>query len=78
MLSIEGCDKFKLKEGMRMHPFLDRSGLVFFDPKRTLVSSLSVTEEIFSEWLSSPSKLSGQEVELLNTLVQQGFVVSAD
>ena len=64
-----------LKKGMRLHPFLDGSGIVLFDPTRTLVSSLNVSVAEFTQWLNSPNELDEGNQRLLDTLIHQGFVL---
>lgn len=70
--------ELELKKGMRLHPFLDGSGIVLYDPTRTFVSSLNVSKETFFSWLRSPDELNDKNAELLNTLIHQGFVVAVD
>jgi hypothetical protein len=69
--------KLEHKKGMLTHPFLDKSGLVFFNTQSTVVTSISVNESIFKEWLDCPQKLSKEDLSKLRTLIDQGFLVES-
>jgi hypothetical protein len=69
--------KLECKKGMLMHPFLDKSGLVFFNTQSTVVTSISVNEAAFKEWLECPQKLSKEDLSKLQTLIDQGFLVES-
>jgi len=67
--------KLEYRKGMLKHPFLDKSGLVFFNTQSTVVTSISVNETIFKEWLDCPQKLRKEDLSKLRTLIEQGFIV---
>jgi hypothetical protein len=69
--------KLECKEGMLMHPFLDNSGLVFFNTLSTVVTSISVNEAVFKQWLDYPQRLSKEDLSKLRTLIDQGFLVES-
>lgn len=67
--------RLQLKKGMLMHPFLDGSGIVFFNTQSTVVSSLNVSQKDFEQWLAKPSALEKTEYEKLDMLIEQGFLM---
>ncbi|WP_195731896.1 hypothetical protein [Glaciecola sp. MH2013] len=58
-----------------MHPFLDGSGVVFFDPAKTTISSLNISLDAFNVWLDAPDELREDDRMRFDTLVRQGFLV---
>jgi len=69
--------KLGIKEGMLVHPFLDNSGLVFFNTQSTVVTSVSVSKAVFQQWLDCPQNLSEENLKTLQTLIDQGFLVES-
>ena len=67
--------KLTLKKGMLMHPFLDGSGIVFFNTQSTVVSSISLSQNDFETWLADPLALDKADMQKLETLIEQGFLV---
>jgi hypothetical protein len=69
--------QLEFKEGMLVHPFLDNSGLVFFNTQSTVVTSIAVSEAVFKQWLECPQDLSEENLKKLYTLIDQGFLVES-
>lgn len=69
--------KLECNKGMLMHPFSDKSGLVFFNTQSTVVTSISVSEAVFKQWLDYPQRLSREDLSKLQTLIDQGFLVES-
>lgn len=66
--------KYKLKEGMRMHPFSDDSGVAFFDLNTTVVSSIAVSFDVLQIWLSESETLNAEQAGALEQLYKKGFL----
>jgi len=51
--------------------------LVFFNTLSTVVTSISVSEAVFKQWLDYPQRLSKEDLSKLRTLIDQGFLVES-
>ncbi|MFW8590361.1 hypothetical protein ACOI22_06155 [Glaciecola sp. 2405UD65-10] len=71
---LSNKNQYKFVEGMQMHPFSDQSGLAFYDPRTTVLSSIAVPLSTLNEWMAQPTHIEDEQQQALEQLCFQGFI----
>jgi len=61
-------------KGMHMHPFSDQSGVAFYRPDTTVITSIGLPLKEIERILEHPSFDDPQHVKVIDELLANGFI----